>query len=114
VEGVFKAAHLPLVRVPVKVGYAPAEIDVLLAPHLQPTPVAATPLLPSKQDAMPKAPAAPTRAEPSKTGPPCPKCGATMLLRTAKNGANAGGQFWGCPNFPRCRSMMPFSPSSTT
>ena len=33
----------------------------------------------------------------------CPKCGEPMLIRTARTGANAGSQFWGCPAFPRCR-----------
>lgn len=37
----------------------------------------------------------------------CPKCGAEMVLRTAKRGANAGNQFWGCSNFPSCRSTLP-------
>ncbi len=33
----------------------------------------------------------------------CPKCGANLILRTAKKGSNAGNQFWGCNNFPKCR-----------
>ncbi len=33
----------------------------------------------------------------------CPKCGAQLVLRTAKKGPNAGNQFWGCPSFPKCR-----------
>lgn len=32
----------------------------------------------------------------------CPKCGAAMKLRTAKQGANAGSQFWGCSRYPAC------------
>lgn len=35
----------------------------------------------------------------------CPKCGSQMILRTAKKGAKAGKQFWGCSNFPKCRQM---------
>lgn len=35
--------------------------------------------------------------------PSCPVCGASMVLRTAKRGANAGGQFWGCSSYPDCR-----------
>ncbi|WKE65315.1 NERD domain-containing protein [Gallaecimonas kandeliae] len=35
----------------------------------------------------------------------CPKCGQPMVQRTAKRGANAGGQFWGCSQFPKCRAM---------
>lgn len=33
----------------------------------------------------------------------CPRCGGKMVLRTAKNGAYAGKQFYGCSNYPRCR-----------
>lgn len=35
--------------------------------------------------------------------PGCPRCGATMELRTARQGANAGNAFWGCSTFPKCR-----------
>lgn len=35
----------------------------------------------------------------------CPLCGGEMVLRTAKRGENAGGQFWGCLSFPRCRGV---------
>ena len=34
----------------------------------------------------------------------CPKCGSEMILRTVKNGPNAGSQFWGCSQFPKCRT----------
>lgn len=33
----------------------------------------------------------------------CPRCGATLILRTAKKGINAGQQFYGCSNYPKCR-----------
>lgn len=33
----------------------------------------------------------------------CPRCGGNLVLRTAKRGANAGSQFWGCDNYPKCR-----------
>jgi len=39
----------------------------------------------------------------------CPKCGAEMILRTAKRGANAGNQFWGCSNYPKCRQIVSIS-----
>ena len=32
----------------------------------------------------------------------CPKCGKTLVLRTAKKGDNMGNQFWGCSGFPKC------------
>jgi hypothetical protein len=37
----------------------------------------------------------------------CPKCGAAMILRTAKKGGDAGKQFWGCLAFPKCRGTLP-------
>lgn len=33
----------------------------------------------------------------------CPKCGAEVILRTAKKGEHAGEQFYGCSRFPKCR-----------
>lgn len=36
----------------------------------------------------------------------CPKCGNALLVRTAKSGAKAGQQFWGCSAFPKCRTMQ--------
>jgi hypothetical protein len=36
----------------------------------------------------------------------CPKCGAAMVLRTARRGLNAGSQFWGCSTYPRCNQKM--------
>jgi predicted RNA-binding Zn-ribbon protein involved in translation (DUF1610 family) len=38
--------------------------------------------------------------------PICPKCGAKLVLRTAKKGANIGNQFYGCSNFPKCRYIQ--------
>ncbi len=35
----------------------------------------------------------------------CPRCGAVLVLRTAKKGDNAGKQFYGCSAFPKCRYM---------
>ena len=33
----------------------------------------------------------------------CPKCGSSLVLRTAKSGINAGSQFYGCAAYPSCR-----------
>lgn len=37
----------------------------------------------------------------------CPVCGAKMLRRIAKRGANAGQAFWGCSNYPGCKTTLP-------
>lgn len=36
----------------------------------------------------------------------CPKCGSELVLRTARNGANAGQKFYGCSGFPNCRYIL--------
>jgi len=55
-----------------------------------------------KPDGIQNSPAdAPTGA----AVPACPQCGATMVRRVARRGANAGGAFWGCSKFPACRGM---------
>ena len=40
-------------------------------------------------------------------GPMCPSCGLVMVVRTARQGRNAGNSFWGCSSFPRCRETQP-------
>lgn len=47
----------------------------------------------------------PTEAAPTTSTPACPKCGKSMVLRRAKQGANAGNEFWGCSDFPSCRGI---------
>lgn len=37
----------------------------------------------------------------------CPRCSSKLVLRTAKKGENAGKQFYGCSNYPKCRYIMP-------
>ena len=39
----------------------------------------------------------------------CPKCGAYMVLRTAKRGKNAGERFYGCSGYPKCRETASIS-----
>ena len=47
------------------------------------------------------------RTEPA---PRCPKCEQPMVRRTARRGANAGREFWGCSEFPRCRGIVSDQP----
>lgn len=94
---VFANAGLPLLRLPVKQGYTRADVEELVGRHL--TTVDA-PVQPPRTEAVMTA-ITPTEE------PVCPKCGSKMILRTAKSGANTGGQFWGCSAFPRCRSVLP-------
>ncbi|MCB0066647.1 MAG: topoisomerase DNA-binding C4 zinc finger domain-containing protein, partial [Caldilineaceae bacterium] len=29
-----------------------------------------------------------------------------------KSGANSGGQFWGCTNYPKCRGIVQYQPTA--
>ena len=68
-------------------------------------------MLPAVQTAIAEKEAAPAqeaKPQPSNKAEPilaplCPRCGGDMILRTAQKGANAGNQFWGCVEFPKCR-----------
>jgi restriction system protein len=39
------------------------------------------------------------------SAPACPQCGASMTMRTTRNGHKAGTTFWGCSTFPKCRGI---------
>lgn len=38
----------------------------------------------------------------------CPECGGKLVLRTARTGRNAGNQFYGCSNYPKCKYTKDF------
>jgi four helix bundle suffix protein len=44
----------------------------------------------------------------TESAPVCPSCGKTMILRTARQGKNAGSKFWGCSAYPDCRGTKQF------
>ena len=102
VDQVFAAAGLSLLRVSAQRGYVPHELAALLRPYLN-----------LAEPASLVRPSIDTSAKTSSVEEPqpplCPKCGATMLLRTAKSGRNQGQQFWGCSNYPRCRSILAYA-----
>jgi len=39
--------------------------------------------------------------------PPCPKCHAPMIIRTATKGEQKGNRFYVCSNFPKCQEIKP-------
>ncbi len=36
----------------------------------------------------------------------CPKCSIPMVLRKANKGPNKGNDFYGCPNYPKCKEIV--------
>ena len=93
VERAFVAAHLPLLRIPAQRSYSLQELSSQLKPYLEPNPLSSL--------------SEPVGTSPHTTqtglAPLCPKCDVPMVLRTAKQGERSGEQFYGCPNYPKCR-----------
>lgn len=89
VNQVFAAAGLRLVRFPARASYDPNTVAVELTPYLAPLAIATTPS-PGNSQATPI----------------CPKCNVPMVQRVASKGKNAGKQFWGCSNYPKCREVV--------
>ncbi len=108
VDGVFHAAGLPLVHVPVKRGYVTNDMLTLLSPYLA---VTAPIMPPSTVEAArfsSKAPVSQPHVQ-ANGAPRCPKCNSEMTLRTVKKGEHAGKRFWGCTSYPNCRTMLPYT-----
>jgi hypothetical protein len=95
IESVLAIANLPLVRVPVRATYNTQELGILFKNALKRREVRV-----ASQEALKKTEVA------SGNPPACPNCGALMVLRTAKKGANVGEEFWGCPNYPKCKTII--------
>jgi Protein of unknown function (DUF2726)/Topoisomerase DNA binding C4 zinc finger len=91
VNALFASASLPLLRLPARQSYLTGQIAAAIDGVLL---TAAT-----DQD---------TRLERgvSEDAPACPSCGVAMVHRTAGKGRHAGGTFFGCPNYPRCREIL--------
>jgi restriction system protein len=51
-------------------------------------------------------PAPPPQFTASAVSPACPRCGQSMVERTARRGASAGQRFWGCSRYPSCKGVV--------
>lgn len=87
VNEVFDAAALRLLRIPAARTYSVSDIAAAIEGEV------------GQSAAIPPVP-------PSSKDPICPKCGIPMVQRKATRGANRGGSFWGCSNFPECREVI--------
>jgi len=94
IESVCKVADLPLLRLPVQREYNSREIAAQIAPFVSDKVGVSVPPQPEVYKQVSSVPL-------------CPKCGIPMVLRTVSQGEHKGKQFYGCPNYPRCREMKP-------
>ena len=60
---------------------------------------------PPRSKPIPRKPAEANPAD-QHPAPRCPKCDGEMVLRTAKHGDRAGKQFYGCSQYPKCRTII--------
>ena len=86
----FRKAKLPLFHIPCRKSYGARELNELCSFLCQDMLVL--------ED----------EEEGEREAPLCPDCGVPMVLRTATRGPHQGEQFYGCPNFPRCRRTRPY------
>ena len=92
VDEVFEAAGLPLLHIPYQRTYSPREIAAQVMPLLGEgslTPMRASQPVPTTD-----------------TPPICPTCNIPMVVRTSTRGQNQGKPFYGCTNYPQCRSTV--------
>jgi len=60
---------------------------------------------PSNSTVAPPPAAEAVESRPTPAVPSCPKCGAGMVDRVAKQGKFAGQHFWVCSSFPKCKGI---------
>lgn len=95
VDEVYEAAGLILVHVPLQGGYSIEEMGEFFAPVME--------FVWQETEAQGE------RMELGEfTIPHCPKCGALMVLRVYAAGEKKGYRYYGCPNFPQCRTVVDF------
>ncbi len=97
-------AGLPIIRFVAKKGYSVQEVSDAIAGRLTYNLHEAVPPV---EEAIPANAALPvTQGKADQGALRCPACGGEMVRRKASKGANAGNEFWGCSNYPKCRQTQ--------
>lgn len=97
-----RGAGLPLVMFDARRAYSPVKVSARIAEAIaghvprRPEPALRTAI---RQDG-------PASVPEYESAPLCPRCSGTMVKQVARGGDNAGNEFWGCSNFPRCRGIV--------
>jgi len=101
-RGVCGAASLPLLQFPAKRSYSVKEVRESVQEALAKSAGSSVAPSPVMQPMSSQAPE-------SVAEPLCPKCSTPMVRRKGRRGALAGKDFWGCPNYPKCRQTVPIN-----
>jgi len=89
---VCRAADVPLLQIPAKNSYNLNDVKEHLAKYLKKS----LPVVASESQK-----ASPTTTQEKR----CPKCASSMIRRVAKQGQNAGKEFWACSAYPKCKHI---------
>jgi len=98
-----QAAGLPILRITARRQYSMEEVIAQLKPFLSSSRPADEPTSPESGVESQATPTISYEDNP----PMCPKCSVPMVLRIASRGEHKGSRFYGCPNFPKCRQVLP-------
>ena len=100
------SAGFPLIRFPARRAYSHHDVATTISNAIGSDPTPRNP----EQNVTDSTPTAlPEQAAVAASGssiPDCPKCGKRMLRRVAKKGQHKGTYFWGCVDYPSCRSVL--------
>ena len=101
------AAGVPLISFQAKHSYSASEVSAKIAEVLSgiSTTIPSRAEISPSNNALHQEPIVEHETEMVDT-PVCPRCSSPMVKRTAKGGENAGKEFWGCSNFPKCREIV--------
>ncbi len=99
-EKACQSAGLPLIQFDAQYAYSPTEISARIAEVM----AVGNPV--RREPAPPPVPKEGNSVPENEIAPLCPRCSCTMVKRIAKGGENAGKEFWGCTNFPKCREIV--------
>ncbi len=95
VDSALSVANLPLVHIPARETYNTHELGALFKNAIQKREMRTASQEKTNQVSIS-----------AENSPTCPNCGAKMVLRTAQKGKNIGEKFWGCPNYPQCKTFI--------
>jgi very-short-patch-repair endonuclease len=99
-------AGLPIIRFAVKKGYSVQEIHDTIASRLNQGEVEVAEVVEEVSPAPANSPVQVPAVKQTPDAPQCTACGGQMVRRKASKGANAGNEFWGCSNYPKCKQIL--------
>ena len=103
IDAAMNAAGVPIIHFPARKSYSIQDVRDKISAHFgEPEAAVGADV---NGTVTPEADTLPSQSDGD--APLCTKCGGDMVLRKASKGKNAGNEFWGCSNYPKCRTIVP-------